>query len=106
MQAADVFEPWKMIGHTYTVSGDTDMEITPEYLTKCINLIREAGEQSGYIVASVSHSGHGTLPYINPKIKAVSSGKSWRLLTDLLDLYGVPHTTNDELFCFPQSIDG
>lgn len=108
MQAADVFERWKVVGKSIVVNFEVEdgVEITPEYLTRCIEFILEAGESSGHIVSVVSHVGNGTEPYINPSVKVVSDGRSWKTLHDTLISYGIPHTTNDELFCFPQSIGG
>lgn len=71
MQAADVFEPWKvLIGQVLTLKVNPCVDITNEWLEN----LAKTFEANGQGVLMVSFEDKA---WRNPNVRAVSNGKTW-----------------------------
>lgn len=96
MQAADVFEQFKVLGerHDVTLTFADDVEPDTERINKTILSLREAFEKSGKIVSFIgalalmrgktTEAYPDSTPYWNDKVITVSSGTKYFMLADLL----------------------
>lgn len=104
MQAVDMFESWKVVGKVRTiVITHEDESLPPERIEFIIRSLKSALEQTGHIVSLIYYP--NVTPYINERVKVVSDGNKWGVLHNLLTKIGVPHTTDDNLFCYPKALE-
>lgn len=113
MQCCDVFDKGKVIGEEmyFTVSYDEGEKLTLERATILIDATKNALIKANSQLVSFVHlveindgkkiiKNEGqVLPYINKKVRCVSSGKNWYMLCEYIErVTGLKVTTNQYKF--------
>lgn len=103
MQAADVFERWKVIAslNTFKLTYEDGVELTTERLATSRDAIVGAILAAGDKPVLVWFPGYDTEPFIDMTVKVISDGEHWTTLHKLLTQGGIPHRVDDEMFCHP-----
>lgn len=80
MTAFDLFEEGKVLGHIQEVTiRRLNHRISSK---KRILALKDSFEHAGDIVSFVSLDTERILPYINPKVRVISTGEKWYLLKE------------------------
>jgi hypothetical protein len=86
-QAADVFEPWKVLGRSISLTATLKPDCTVERAVGDVRRILESVDGNNHVVAAfVPGSLKGA--YRDPSVRVVSNGKTWQTLDDMLKDFG------------------
>lgn len=96
MQAVDMFEEWKVVGepHSFVVTyKDGSSKLTWERVKKVMDALAEQDTMPVAFIHLNNIESEGELrintgavePWINPKVKVISTGKKWFLAEELKD---------------------
>lgn len=100
MQAADMFEPWKVLGKLTNIVVTLDEVPTDEQLQKLQDTIKQGFEKdkervSFVYIVDCEGRDHTIEPYVDLSVKAISNGEQWGMFDENLRKYGLVVETDN-----------